>query len=434
MTDQDQAELCVVCRKREPAMGRVCNPCQSALSTHLDRLLKRLVELPLHLAPSAAPPGERVTTSRTGSPPPARLDVLSLLGHGAVVDIDLAAQRPLVRRWCTVREVDVTRRGVPRTTVQITEWHSELVRDPETGDPILVTDDDQVGVIPPREWLGVQVDAWRTVLGRWRPPAVRVPAPEPPAGQLSDDVLAWLARYGPADLVVDAWMARYLVDVYRHGRAQLIAGMSPGFGGNRPAEIREDDPLADEWEIRFGQPALARAPAENVRYLQTRLPQVCARDDLDVDLHQFAAELRALNAELGRALGEKDDLEYLGRCPAQVTDRVTGESGHCKAALWQDPYADVVTCPRCRTTHGPHVLDLIRLSREIRRVFPLDRRRRYSLDDRDQLPDVPCPKCGQKVYVYWRDVTGTDDGWHTWLVPVGVMCPGGCAEALEVLR
>ena len=73
-------------------------------------------------------------------------------------------------------------------------------------------------------------------------------------------------------------------------------------------------------------------------------------------------------------------------------------------------------------------------AKDIRRVWPLDRRRRYGLDERDDLPAVACPKCAQKVLVYWRDVTGTDDGWRTYFVPVGVMCPGGCAEALEVLR
>jgi DNA-directed RNA polymerase subunit RPC12/RpoP len=434
MSDDDEgAELCTVCRKREPVAGRVCNPCRLGIAVHLGKLLKRLAELPLHLAPSSAPPGERVSTSRTGSPAPARLDVLNLLGHGALVSLDLAAQRPLVQRWCTTREVDVTRRGVPTCTVKITEWHQELVRDPTTGDPILVTDDDQVGLIPPREWLGQQVDAWRAAFGhaRRRPPA-RVPDAEDPGEPLSDDALNWLARSAPAAVVARAWMSRHLLDAYRHGRAQLITGMSPGFNGDRPTEVREDDPLADEWGIRFGEPADAQAPADNVAYLNTWLDRACDHDG--IDLHRFTAELRALNAELGRALGEKVDQEYLGRCPSTVTDRDSGDSSTCGAALWQDPFTSVVTCPRCRSTHGPRVIDLMRLAQEIRRVWPLDRRRRYSWDDREALPDVSCPKCGQHVIVFWRDVTGTDDGWFTWFVPAGVMCPGGCAEAPGVLR
>jgi hypothetical protein len=430
----DEAELCTICRKQQPTEGRVCNPCRLSIGAHLDRLLSRLTELPLHLAPSSAPPGERVATSRTGSPTPARLDVLSLLGRGAVVTGDLGAQRPLVRRWYTNREVDVSQRGVPSSTVVITEWHQEFVRDPETGAPVMVADDDQVGLIPPREWLGQQVDAWRAVLGRYRPPAARVSAAEQPGEQLGDEALRWLLRYAPPGVVVNAWMARVMVDAYRHGRAQLIAGMSPGYAGNRPAEVREEDPLADEWRIRFGEAGPARAPAENVRYLRSRLDLVCDRDDLAIDLHRFVTELRSLNAELGRALGEKSDQEYLGRCPSTVTDRETGTSGPCGASIWQEPFASVVTCPRCRSTHGPRVVDLIRLAQDIRRVWPLDRRKRYGLDDVDQVPDVPCPKCGQKVYVYWRDVTGTDEGWRTWFVVAGVMCPGGCAEALEVLR
>lgn len=431
MSDDDGDELCTVCRKREPHDTRVCTPCRLGLAVHLSKLLKRLSELPLHLAPSAAPPGERVSTSRTGSPPPARLDVLTLLGHGALVAVDVAAQRPLVRRWRTIREVDVTRRGVPTTTVKIADWHQELVRDPQTGEPVMVTDDDQVGIIPPREWLGQQVETWRAAFGHHLPAPARVPEAPPEHEPLSDAVLNWLARYAPAGVVVNAWTSRWLLDAYRHGRAQLITGMSPGFNGDRPAEIREEDPLADEWGIRFGEPALARAPADNVAYLNNWLDRACDHDA--IDMHRFAAELRALNAELGRALGEKVDDEYLGRCPSTVTDRASGESSTCGAALWQDPFASVVTCPRCRSTHGPRVIDLMRLAQEIRRVHPLDKRRRYSWDERDALPDVPCPNCAQPVMVFWRDVTGTDE-WHTSFVPVGAMCPGGCAEAPGVLR
>lgn len=431
MSDEQETAPCAVCRKRPPTSGYVCDGCRLTIAGQLDKLLKRIAVLPLHLAPSSAPPGERVSTSRTGSPTPARLDVLSLIGAGAEV-ADVGTQRPLVRRWHTVREVDVTVRGVTRT-VELPEWHQELVRDPETGDPVMVPDDDQIGVTPPREWLGQQVTTWRSVLGHHLPRPVHADPPGPGEERLSDVALAWMHRYAP-HLVVDAWMARFLTDAYRHGRAQLITGMTNGGGDStqRPPELRDDDALADEWEIRFGEHQVARAPAENVRYLQTWLDRACERTDLD--LHRFAAELRALHAELARVLGEKTDQTYLGRCPATVTDRESSESKPCGCPLWQDPFASVVTCPRCRTAHGPRVLDLMRLSADIRRVWPLDRRKRYSFADRDEVPDVPCPKCGQPVLVFWRDVTGTDDGWHTWFVPTGVMCRGGCAEALEVLR
>lgn len=394
MNEDDHAELCRVCRRRDPDEGRVCRPCRTGLAGHLDRLLTRLTELPLHLTPSTAPAGERVTTSRTGSPAPARIDVLSLLAHGA------------------------------RT--------HEFVPDPDTGELVLAVDSDQLGLTPPREWLGRQVETWRRVFGHHRP-AVRLKVrPEPETEErLRDDMLARMACLSP-DMARKAWVARLLVDMYRHSRAQLVTGMSPGQAGARPAEARDDDPLADEWGIRFGEPATATAPTDNVRYLKTWLNEACDRDDLD--LHRFAAELRALNAELGRALGERVDAEYLGRCPTTVTDRATGDTGPCGASLWQDPYASVVTCPRCRTTAGPRVLELIRLAQQIRRVWPLDRRRRYNLDDRDSMPDVSCPSCGQAVLVYWRDVTGSQDAWGTWFVPVGVMCPGGCADAPGLLR
>lgn len=392
MPQDDQTQTCQVCRRREPTDGLVCGPCRLGLAAGLDRLLTRLAELPIHLAPSGSPPGERVTTSRTGSPAPARIDVLSLLAHGSQA--------------------------------------REFTIDPATGEPVLATVD-QAGIIPPREWLAQQVETWRHAFGHRRP-SPRRPDPTEPAGErLGDAALAWLARFAP-DRLTDAWAARFLLDAYRHGRAQLVTGMSPGHHGRRPTELREDDPLADEWALRFGEPAIAHAPENNVRYLKTWLDAACRRDDLD--LRRFATELRTLNAELGRALGERVDAEYLGPCPNTVTDRITGVTGPCGATLRQDPYVSVVTCPRCRATSGPRVVDLIRLAKQIRRVWPLDRRRRYNFDDRSALPDVPCPACGQNVLVYWRDVTGSQDGWYTWFVPAGVMCPGGCAEALEVLR
>ena len=323
----------------------MCNPDRIAISVQLDKLLRRLTVLPLHLTPGQAPPGVRVTTSRTGSAAPARLDVLSLLGHGGAVNV--AAQRPLVRRWHTLREVDVEKRvgaSVERSTVVLREWHQELVRDPDTGEPVLVDDDDQTGVTPPREWLGQQVDAWRAVFGHQRRPPTRVPGAGPDVPALPADFVQWATRNGTPKQVAELLIAAQVLAAGRQAQVNLIAGHAPGLGdgSKRPPELREDDPLADEWELRFGETTTARAPADNVRYLQTWLDRACERDDLD--LGRFAAELRVLDAELGRVLGEQPDQWYLGRCPATIVDRDGEGSSRCGATLWQDPHASVVTC------------------------------------------------------------------------------------------
>jgi hypothetical protein len=148
---------------------------------------------------------------------------------------------------------------------------------------------------------------------------------------------------------------------------------------------------------------------------------------------KFAAELRSLSAELTRVLGEKPDDQWLGKCPSTITDRDTGDKQVCGAGLWQDPHASVVECPRCHCTWGPLVVGLFHLAAEIRRVWPLDRRRRYSAEEIDALRQIRCPGCASdEIQIGWQEVTAVGDRQRWWR-PTRTRCPDGCARAGEIL-
>jgi hypothetical protein len=181
------------------------------------------------------------------------------------------------------------------------------------------------------------------------------------------------------------------------------------------------DPLRREWETRFGEPARDVAVHTNVNYLATWLGQAC---EDDVGIAAFSHELRHLLAELTRVLGETPDQQWLGRCPAIISDP-DGGSAACAAGLWQDPHASQVICPRCHSTWGPRPVELLHLAAEIRRVWPVDRRRRYTRTDIGQLRTLSCPGCAGPVNIRWRDVTATVDT-EPWWRPERAVCPAGC--------
>lgn len=422
--------LCVVCRHREPVRGRVCDEDRHTITTRLEDLVRQTEALELQLLPGQTPAGPRVAQSKVHAPLSVRLDALSLLGPGSTGDA--GERRPRVRRWATQEQVDVEARvgtyRVDRHTTTITVWHQELIRDPATGEPLLVADDDQTGVIPPAEWLDQQVRAWRSALGHHVPPRTIVratPDEDPPAWE---KVRTWLMT-GPVtggpylaaclDLIADAGRLD-------HARRTL------GIHAHEPHADRPDDPVADEWQGRFGNPSPRQAMRWDVRYLVAWLDTVCDDEDDPVDVAGFAAELRSLSAELGRVLGEQPDEQWIGRCPAEITDRATGERKLCGAGIWQDPHASVICCPRCRSSWGPRKVHLIHLGRLIRRTWPLDRRRRYTHPERAAVPPVPCPACTTPVVVVWKDVTATDDDERRWR-PAGVACPNNCPDARRVL-
>lgn len=427
------AELCTVCRRREPTSGQVCDPDLTTMSELLADLPRKLRLLPLMLMPGQSPAGEKVATTRVGSPTPARLDALSLVGPGSTPVP--GALHPLVRRWSTQHAVQVEARvgmyKVETRTALIVEWHQEIALDGD-GRPVLVPDDDQTGVLPPAEWLDQQVSAWRRVFGHTRPPAAYVQAsagPKPPR-----DVIAWVLQHGTAQQVAALFAVQDLTKKFRQGLVDLVVGNEPGHDGHRPTHLREDDPVADLWTLRFGEPALHRnaGVGANIRYLAAWLRRAAAHDQLDFG--RFAAELRSLSAELTRVLGEKPDQQWLGRCPAQLLH--VDDDGQirtsCGGGLWQDPHASVVECPRCHSTWGPRVVHLVHLAAEIRRVWPLDRRRRYAGAERDALKPLPCPACGKSVTIIWRRATAIGDT-EPWWRPARTHCPDGCVKAGEIL-
>ncbi len=408
--------LCVVCRRRPTSAGRVCDPDRDRITAMLGDLLRRMGALHHSLMPSPGPAADRVSTNRTGAPLPARLDVLSLIGPGT--ESVTPVLHPLIRHWSTTRTVEVTAIVAGKLTVaerQIVEWHQETARHPD-GLPILVTedgrqDDDQIGSLPPAEWLDAWVRAWRSHFGHAVPVRTRTGGPVHPP------------RPGRWD-----------------GRRQ--AAINTVLGLETHSTARSDDPLDDEWEIRFGEPRRDEASAYNVRYLLTWLDAAC---DDDVGIAAFAGELRTLNAELVRVLGETPDQQWLGRCPAVITDRwePTEPGGPdvelrrpvsrpCGAGLWQDPHASQVRCPRCQSTWGPRPVELLYLAAEIRRTWPVDQRRRYTLDEIDELPVLRCPNCVNELVIGWRDVTATTDDTRWWR-PIRVTCPLGCPEAERLI-
>lgn len=380
MTD----DLCVVCRRREPASGYVCQPDRARIAEQLGDLPRKIAALSVQLMPGPAGAGERVSVSRTGSPTPARLDVLSLIGPGAS-DIT-AAFHPLVRRWRTSRTVTVSViKALGELEVEdreVIEWHREIALDDE-GRPVYVLDDDQAGAVPPAEWLAGWARAWRAHFGH------HTPAPKPSPGHLR----------GGSDIATRL-------------------GLGPA---RKPAD-RPMDPLADEMNSRFGV-AFTTAAATNVKYLLTWLDHAC---DADADVAAMASELRALAAELTRVLGERPDQQWLGRCPA-VLSQDTGTDEVCGASLWQDPHASQVQCPRCHTTWGPRGVELLYLASEIRRVWPVDRRRRYNADEIDGLAPPACRACRATMKITWREVTATTDD-RRWWRPDAMACPGGCPD------
>lgn len=425
-------DACIVCRLRKPRRGYVCDGDRTSLREMLADLPRQMSALALQVVPGAAGPGEKVTTTRVGSPSPARMDALSLLAPGN--ERVTAMVHPLIRRWHTEENVYVTvvaAPGQPRIEQRtITVWQQELARD-ATGRVIEVADDDQIGVIPPAEWLDATVRAWRRHFGHhvptrthYRPPV----SPESRHERLRQirRLFTDLRGYAGANVALSyIAMTEAAWHNYTSGRA---LGMYPGHG------TRIEDPLADEWEVRFGEPPRYAAPAADIKYLLTWLDEAC---DQNVDVVDFAAQLRALNAEMTRVLGEQPDQQWIGRCPATITVNAGTDSETqktCGAGLWQDPYVQQVLCPRCHSAWGPREIELLMLAKEIRRVWPIDRRRRYDHAAREAVQhDRPrCPDCSCTVVVKWREVTEPSDKTRWWR-PEKTICPMGCAEAEKIL-
>lgn len=415
---------CMVCHTQP---GAVCPECQNTITRQLRDLPKRLAALAAALMPGQAPAAERVSvSSHVTANLPVNTAALSLLAPGtSEITVRL---HPLVRHWSAKRKVLVTTHvgGYARTVpVEVTDWFHETVIGAD-GRPVLVhADDDQVGVVPPREWLDAQVRRWRSHFHHHVPPRtrrhrdVRTDLPgayrtllRTPGGPRLLGALAALRTVGGA-----------------HARMAHL-----GLLGYEDPAARAADPVLDAIERRCGPAATPHTVQWDIDYLLTWLPEACAEDALE--LAEFAAQLTALHAEISRALGDVDDKERIGRCPAFLADpdAPDGRARPCGAELWQDnaAFTAQVQCPRCHSTWDTRGHAGAGTAREIRRVWPVDRRRRYNADEIDRIPALKCRGCTGRVRLEWREVTGSRDKQRTWQ-PIKAWCDTGCDEARRVL-
>lgn len=436
---------CVVCGYREPVQGHVCDPDRDRIAEALQRLPVQLLRLAGELPPGAGPPaGDRVQTARATAPPAARLDVLNLLANGTdrLAAAGMAGLlAPHVRRWRTVEHVTVDNGDADTgRQVEIITWHQELAvaaqvrysasRGPLThinedldldGPPAgqRIGHDDQVGLVPPAPWAHSWALLWQQRLGHRRQQVLR-----------RRYTRGWSkAGLDPFDLF-DLTEMHTAEQIETHNQ-QIRRDL--GLHDYVPHRVRSDDPLGVAWQDRFGTHERGFVLSQDLRYLRDWLDEACYRD---LDMARFAAELRALSNELAQVLGDSNDLQWLGRCPATLTCAVTGRRRSCGAGLWHDPYVSRVECRRCHSNWGPKKADLLTLAAAVRRCWPLDRRRRYITVERDALDShrrmVRCPACLNPVTVTWREITAQTDRNRFWQ-PTAVACPHRCAEAGRLL-
>lgn len=486
----DDFRICLFTGHQHRGAGCFCPEHLDEIKTLAAGIVRMTRELGYHLMPGTTPAGEKVSTSRPGSPTPARLDALNLVGPGvAEVRLDPRSLAVQVRRWSTVTTYDVTfmRKGEMVTERrELRDYHSEIVtghsnrrRRPcacgqthddqmrPTGSPagvprtFLVSD--QIGAVPPAEWL----DTW---VGRFRRALQHPPRPLPPghwvdygeaqqAKRLARAALGEWVRINRGRPNMMHAVAAFLgirqayaatVDTLRGEVGAHVLGMA---ADGRAAQARADDALAGrrppivaydtataEWILRYGVARTAAAVEVDADYLTRWLPLVAAGNDEDdsLELAAFSTELLALHRELECVLGLTRDEQWVGRCPARLVDVRTGdETGRiCGAGIWHDPHRaergtpSPIECPRCHTRWG--VRDWYALAARIRHAWPVDVRRRYTLAERqyaegsdvaDRIPK--CRGCETPMSVRWVRDYRRGDLVTLWR-PVGYFCPKQC--------
>lgn len=412
-------EVCVLCHA-EPG-DPVGSECLQDIDRQLRDLPGRYARLAGELAPGNAPGPERVSGgTKVHAGLPARLGALSMVGPGGEVPLVL---HPLVRHWCVTRKVQVTMHvvGIARTTtVQITDWFHEAIRDAK-GKPVMAEspDVDQVGIVPPREWLDMQVLRVRAIFGHKVPPRTKMA-----------DQRAWLPPAYRTLLRLPGGPAAI----------GFLAAVHQAYGGParmayRGLLLEHPDPVVATLERRDGPMSTMHW---DVTYLRNWLPRAISLGAVNPAV--FAAQLGALHAEISAVLGETPDRTWVGRCPAFIAElgddgEPTGRKKPCGGGLWQENGAYLsaqVQCPRCRTTWDTRGAAGASTAREIRRVWPIDRRRRYTAAEVDRLQRPKCNECGKRVKIRWREATGTHDRSRTWQ-PIETSCPDGCTESRRIL-
>jgi hypothetical protein len=414
---------CAVCqRPRCSPKGcrchdRVCPRCRTDLDEQLAYLAAAPRRLPLALVRGQGG-GEKVATSKS-APLPLALDPLSLTAGGRLDDEVRDAFVPHITVWTTVETVQLGTRDEhgqmhPRDhEVLVTHRHRELV---PAGD--------QHGPLPLAVWARAWAADWRDQFGH-SAPAERTGTTHPSAAGAPKVGPGWLRTPATRRL-----LSTYL-DAYRSAAVRTLAADVLGLGpavtaGERDQRGEDHDPLAREWGHRYAEPSSDPAFALDIGYLRTWLGHAC---DQHPDIGHFAAALRALTTAVRHTLGDRDDRVYLGRCPTgyrlpdgtlagrELHDRDTGEPVVCGAALWHEPTASVIVCPRCHHEYGER--EHLRLAGWIWRAWPIDRRRRYTLDQANDIQqaslggatELRMPRCehGRPVAVTWRDATEPGD-------------------------
>lgn len=491
----EEPAVCRIGNHNHRGAGRVCERHLEAIRSQLAGVARMTRMLPGLLVPGSAPAaGDKVSTSRTGSPTSARLDVLSLIAPGgSEIRRDARMLSPLVRRWATRHTYDVTvptADGKTETeTRTLYQWHAETVTDGPrrqvecscgrphldregrtvtTARPRLVLDDDQVGSIPPAEWLDMWVRRWRLALNYTTSPlraqvnltvaadqrqrvdratiaqrlrsARQSPALMPAVAQLIAIQRAYENHLQRAKFAVRMGLMGLRYDGPEHQArvaAALGAGQLPAEGIPPGATFTPvHDPVAADWAMRYGYAGVAAAVEVDAGKLSEWLPLAADTDHDDVDLAVFATELGGLHRELEHVLGETSDDQWLGKCPAKLRDADGEETDQlCGAGLWQDPYRSRVDCPRCHTSWPQR--DWMYLATMIRISWPIDRRRRYYQGDkvaaekaiRDRAESgargYRCRGCERILAVEWAETTRRGELTRTWS-PVRLACPGGC--------
>lgn len=496
--DQDDSRVCLVTGHQHRGPYSICSEHLAELIGYTRGIPRMTLDLGYHLVPGSAPAGEKITASRSGSPTSARLDALNLVGPG-VSDVirdprSLAAQ---VRRWSTVTTYDVVfERGGKTITEQreLRTYHAETItgrrsgpapacrcgepHDDETrpsgqpdGEPVRVLPGDQVGAVPPAEFLDTWVRRIRVALQhppRPAPAGMWIDYGEAEQGKrLARAALGEWARIGRGQPSMMHAVAAFLgvwqayaqtVTVLRAEVGATVLGMRPdgpghvtrvetALTGARPPVVAYDTMTA-EWILRYGVARTAAAAEVDAAYLIRWLPVAAAiNDESDsLGLADFAAELLALHRELECVLGLTRDEQWVGRCPAKLVDPRTGaESGRlCGAGIWHDPHRGTagrpapIECPRCHTRWN--VREWHPLAARIQHAWPVDVRRRYTLPERkyaessdvvDRLPK--CRGCESTMAVRWLIDYRRGDKTVMYR-PAGYYCPqrclaGGIAEA-----
>jgi hypothetical protein len=348
----------------------VCARCRHQTTEQLAALPGLRARLRTALVPGSGGGGERVSTGKGEAPMPARLAALSLLANGS--DEARCLFVPAVLVWTTV-EADGSKR-----------WHREQVRD-RTGRRVMALADDQTGVLPVATWLRSWALEWRAALGH------------------------------TAGAVLPRFVGRSAPE-----HRQRIGADQLGIARAAAVADRPDDPVEQDWDDRWPATGWGRNTQAHHAYLSEWLPEACERMP---HIGDFAASLRTLTGALRAALGDIDDVEYLGRCPEDVTDRACGATTVCGAPIWHDPYASVITCPRCHTETSQE--RRIWLARRILDAWPIDRRRRYPRGLIEVLRRPACITCSSLLRVEWVNATEHADREQFWR-PGAVTCPLGC--------